>query len=361
MTLGRLGSAEPVQAGWASPPGIDVDAVTDWLQRTISDLEPPIRFSQIIGGRSNLTFLIEDSQGSRWVLRRPPLGHVLATAHDMAREARIMLALRDGPVPVPPVVAVCREESVTGAPFYVMGFVPGTVLRTRAVTERTLGEEQRRTAALALVELLASLHAIFPDHVGLGDLGRPDGYIERQLRRWRTQVAQSQSTILPLVDEVHAKLEGAIPDSSRTSIVHGDFRLDNCIVSDTGSINAVLDWELCTLGDAFADLGLLLVYWSEAGEAVTMLDDAPTTAAGFPSRAEVVEHYSAVAGCHPTDLEFYTAFAYWKLACIVDGVSNRLQAGTMGDSDVSAASYADKAIWLADEAAQAIRQHSRIR
>lgn len=358
MTLRHLGSFELAFEGAVDPPGIDVDAVTGWLQGKIEDLEPPLRFSQIIGGRSNLTFVMEDARGQRWVLRRPPLGIVLATAHDMAREASILAALRSSPIPVPGVAAVCRDETITGAPFYVMDLVPGTVLRTRAVAERVLEPEQRREVGFALVELLASLHAIRPSDVGLDGLGRGDGYVERQLRRWRAQVGETSSTILPLIDEVHRDLGNAIPSAPRTAIVHGDFRLDNCIVSATGSVEAVLDWELCTLGDPLADLGMLLVYWSEPGDTMMMLDDAPTTAAGFPTRRQVLERYSLVSGGGLFDLDFYTSFAYWKLACIVDGVANRLRAGMMGESDVSAGVYAEKAIWLAEEAAQVLRRSS---
>lgn len=347
----HTGTSDPVVV---ESPGIDRRAVTDWLLAKIPDLQPPVSFAQIVGGRSNLTFFVTDGSGAQWVLRRPPLGHVLKTAHDMAREFRILSALQPSYIPVPVPVALCRDESITGAAFYVMERVAGHVLRTRQLVEETVPTIHRNSLGASLVDLLSALHSLPPAHVGLADLGRGARYIERQLHRWRAQVGDGSTDALPLILEVHAHLTRTIPAASRLAIVHGDFRLDNCVVSETGKILALLDWELCTLGDPLADLGMLLVYWSEPGDAMTMLDDAPTTASGFPDRAAVLERYSSVSGADLSAINFYLAFAFWKLACIVEGVHVRLAAGTMGASDVAADVYADKAVWLAEEAHRAI-------
>jgi aminoglycoside phosphotransferase (APT) family kinase protein len=204
-----------------SPAGIDAGPVTGWLTDRVDVVDPPLRFELITGGHSNLTFRVTDGVGRRWVLRRPPLGQVLATAHDMAREHRIISALAPTDVPVPPVVGLCDDGSVNGAPFYVMEFVEGTIVRDLADANR-LTVEQRRTAGDSLIEVLARIHAVDPESVGLGDLARHDGYISRQLKRWHGQFEASRSRDVPIIDEVHARLLAAIPEQGPATIVHGD-------------------------------------------------------------------------------------------------------------------------------------------
>ncbi len=324
------------------PPGIDVPAVTAWLTENVG-LAAPLTFDLISGGRSNLTYAVSDAAGRKVVLRRPPVSHVLSTAHDMSREFRVISALRDTPVPVPRALAFCADESVTGRPFYVMDFVDGHVLRGVADTEAALGPAERRTAGENLVDVLAGIHQVDVDTVGLGDFARRDGYIERQLRRWHGQFIQSQQQAqdvgvyrpVPVVDEVHALLAGQVPAQLGTAIVHGDYRLDNTIVSAAGVVQAVLDWELCTLGDPLADVGTLLAYWAEdqvgrpAGFAA-LPQTAATGLPGFPSRAEVAARYAATSGRDLSGIGFYVAFAYWKLACILEGVFVRYAAGAQG-------------------------------
>jgi len=226
------------------PEGINAAGVTAWLQAHAAEVEPPLRFSLIAGGRSNLTYTVTDAAGRQFVLRRPPLGPLLPSAHDMGREHRIIAALAGSPVPVPPVVGLCTDETVTGAPFYVMRFVDGLILRDPAVVE-PVSEQLRGAASESLVDVLADLHGVDPDDVGLGDLGRRDGYVERTLRRWRGQWEKSKSREIPLIEEVADRLAAGIPAAGPTRIVHGDYRLDNCIVSpDDGAVRAVLDWEL---------------------------------------------------------------------------------------------------------------------
>jgi len=326
--------------------------VTRWLTERVDAITPPLEFSLITGGHSNLTFTVTDADARRWVLRRPPLGQVLATAHDMAREHRIITALAGTDVPVAPVVGLCDDDAVNGAPFYVMEFVDGTVVRDLGDARR-LTEQARRTAGRSLIEVLAAIHSVQPDDVGLGDLARHDGYIERQLKRWNGQFEASRTRELPIMDEVHAALCAAVPEQGPAAIVHGDYRLDNCMLDTDGNIMAVLDWELCTLGDPLADLGLLLVYWAEPGEPGSLAVTPATGIEGFPSRADLVEHYAAATGRDTSAIDFYVAFGYWKLACIVEGVYSRYAGGAMGDragQDFSA--FGDTVVVLA-EAAQA--------
>ena len=311
--------------------GIDPEPVTAWLAAR-TEVIAPLEFELITGGRSNLTYHVRDAAGTRWVLRRPPLGHVLATAHDVGRESRIMSALEPTAVPVPPIVGRCDDDVVNGAPFIVMAHVDGLVLRDRATAEQ-LDEPVRRTASDNLVDVLAAIHAVDPETVGLGDLGRRDGYVERQLKRWHGQWERSAYTHVTGIDQVHGRLSAAVPDQHDSTIVHGDYRLDNCIVGTDGTIAAVLDWELCTLGDPLADVGLLLVYWSQSGDTFSALPDAPTTATGFPDRAALVERYAAASGRPVDDVDYYVALGYWKLACILAGVATRYAAGQMGSTD----------------------------
>jgi aminoglycoside phosphotransferase (APT) family kinase protein len=313
--------------------GIDVPKVSDWFVVNIPGATAPFSFELIAGGRSNLTFRVSDSAGHAYVLRRPPVSHVLPSAHDMGREHRIISALGSTKVPVAPALGFCADAEVNGAPFYVMAYVEGHVLRDATIAEKALDERRRRRAGENLIDVLADLHSVDIDACGLGDLARREGYIARQLKRWYSQFQQSAELggrSVPAVDEMYRFLSDRIPEQGRAAIVHGDYRLDNTMVDDEGSVLAVLDWELCTLGDAFADLGLLMVYWSEPGDRYTALAGAPTLAAGFPTRAELLERYAARSGRDVGQIDFYTSFGYWKLACILEGVFSRYSAGATG-------------------------------
>jgi aminoglycoside phosphotransferase (APT) family kinase protein len=316
--------------------GIDVDRVTAWFVDHVEGIAPPLSFSLITGGHSNLTFEVADEHGDRWVLRRPPLGHVLATAHDMGREHKILAALGPTAVPVPPVVGLCTDEDVNGAPFYVMDFVDGTVVRDTAAAE-SLSVEQRRAASESIVDTMAAIHSVDVDAVGLGDLGRKEGYIERQLKRWYAQFEKSRNREVPLVDEVHDRLSRNVPEQGPATIVHGDYRLDNCMLGADGHIAAVLDWEICTLGDPLADVGLLQVYWADPDDPTHSGLPAPTSVEGFLTKTELLDRYAERSGRDLTQIGFYVAFGYWKLACIIEGVYARYVAGAMGDrGDASA-------------------------
>ena len=312
--------------------GIDAPRVTEWLAARVPELAPPLQFDLIAGGHSNLTFAVTDARGGRWVLRRPPLGQVLATAHDMGREHRIISALAGTAVPVAPVVGLCEDPEVNGAPFYVMEFVDGIVVRGVDVAG-ALGPDVRRRAGESLVDVLARIHAVDVDAVGLGDLGRKEDYLARQLKRWYGQWELSKTRDLPAIDEVHAHLVAHAPTQVGATIVHGDYRLDNCMISPDGDVIAVLDWEICTLGDPLADVGLLMVYWTDPDDAVANALVAATALEGFPRRADLAARYAEASGRDLAELDVYTAFGYWKLACIVEGVYARYLGGAMGQRD----------------------------
>lgn len=333
--------------------GIDRATVTAWFEANIPDAQGPLAFELIAGGHSNLTYAATDALGHRFVLRRPPLGHVLATAHDMSREHKIISALGPTDVPVAPARGLCTDDSVNGAPFYVMDFVDGRVLRDSAAAG-AITLEARRNAGVSIADTLARIHAVDPDAVGLGDLGKKDGYIARQLKRWYSQFQQSQTRELSVVDEVHEALSARIPEQGPPAIVHGDYRLDNCMTDADGNVIAVLDWEICTLGDPLADVGLLMVYWTEATDSSPMLLTAPTTVAGFLSRKEVLDRYAEVSGRDLSQIDFYIAFGYWKLACIVEGVYARYVGGAMGSDASGFEGFAVQVERCAEAAADAV-------
>ncbi|MFJ8809269.1 phosphotransferase family protein [Streptomyces sp. NPDC102490] len=308
------------------PPGLDLDRLRLLLDRERPGLVTgPLSGRLIEGGRSNLTYAVSDGT-DRWVVRRPPLGHVLATAHDMRREHRVIDALYPTDVPVPRPVLLCEDEEVLGAPFYVMEFVDGTPFRT-AEQLAPLGPERTRAAVLNLVDTLVGLHAVDPAEAGLADFGRPEGFLDRQLRRWAKQLDASRNRDLAGIDELHATLGRELPRSPAPTVVHGDYRLDNVLIGGEGDeIRAILDWEMSTLGDPLTDLGLLVMYSSPLG-----MPDSPVSttaqAPGHPAPAELVERYAARSGRDVSTVAWYTAFAWFKLAVILEGIHYRYTLG----------------------------------
>jgi aminoglycoside phosphotransferase (APT) family kinase protein len=306
-------------------PGLDVGRLGEYLDRERPGLvRGPIEASVIPGGRSNLTYFVGDGV-SEWVLRRPPLGHVLATAHDMAREFRVISALH-GVVPVPGTVLLCEDEGVLGAPFYLMERVRGTVYRTAAQTAN-LSTGDKRTLACSLIDVLADLHAVDPDAVGLADFGRPEGFLARQVRRWSGQLEQSRSREVAGIDRLQTVLAESVPVSPEPALVHGDYRLDNVIAGDGQRVAAVLDWEMATLGDPLTDLGLFLLYWDGLGAVENPVLGGVGTAAGFPAGAELVRRYEERRGVDVGPLDWYFAFACFKLAVIAEGIWFRYTRG----------------------------------
>jgi aminoglycoside phosphotransferase (APT) family kinase protein len=315
-------------------PGLDVRALQDWLLLNQPELigAVPLTASLIAGGRSNLTYAIRGA-AEPLVLRRPPLGHVQTTAHDMAREFRVISALRGSRVPVPRAVRYVEDPTAgVDAPFYLMERVKGRPMVTRDANA-PYTPAQLRELSLDLARTLAHLHSIQPESVGLGDFGRPDGFLVRQVERWGKQYAGSRSRALPELDALQSELHAGIPETRRSSILHGDYRLDNALVRDiAGSpqLSAILDWEMATLGDSLTDLGLLGLYWninSLGSELQGAVPSAVDIAAGYPAFEELVDEYSETAGVIVPELPWYLGLAAFKLAVILEGIHFRYQAG----------------------------------
>jgi aminoglycoside phosphotransferase (APT) family kinase protein len=317
-----------------APEGVDLDRLRTFFAEHVdgASADRELTAELIAGGRSNLTYGISDGE-HRWVLRRPPLGHVLPTAHDMGREYRVLSGLADTDVPVPRTHAFCDDESVNDAPFYVMERVDGQILRTADDIGR-LRADQAASCSRELIEVLARIHAVDYEAVGLGGFGHPEGYLERQVRRWGEQWERSKAADLPAVDELARRLQAALPESGPPTIVHGDYRLDNTMLAldDPTRIVAVLDWEMATLGDPLADVGLFLLYWAQNDAQVIATGDGISTDAGFLSHDEVVACYAERSGRRVDELDWYVVFAGYKLAIIVEGIAARYRMGkTLGE------------------------------
>ena len=337
--------------------GINEVNVGRWLNDNIDGFTSPYSYSLIAGGRSNLTYKVTDSAGRHVVLRRPPLGHVLATAHDMAREHRIVSAIGSSSVPVPRTLGICTDLSVNDAPFYVMSFVEGVVLDSPTKGE-TLQTPLRRVASGHLIDVLADLHSLDVDDIGLGDLAKRTGYIERQVKRWTTQWENSKTRDLSAIDEVARILANNIPPQQGVVVAHGDYRFGNCLTDiATGQIVAVLDWELCTLGDPLADLGYIGVYWTDNGHPLLREVD-PSGIEGFPKYAELVQRYADKTGRDVSNVGYYRAFSSWRLAIISEGVFARFTKGAMGDTDQDTAVMKASTEVLAESALPAVREMS---
>ncbi|NKQ52196.1 phosphotransferase family protein [Amycolatopsis sp. K13G38] len=325
---------------------LDEKRVSRWLAE--HGLAEPVEFELIAGGRSNLTFRLTDAAGALYALRRPPTGGVLTTAHDMSREWRFVSALSGTAVPVARPLAYCADPEVTGAEFYVMGFVDGRVLADES-EGRAFPPGARAEAGEQLVDVLVALHALDPVELGLGDLVRRTGYAQRQLRRWRAQVHATGAPELALLDDVHDLLARHVPQQSN-GIVHGDYRPGNVAFGPDGGVRAVFDWELATSGDPLADLGWLAASWREPGEEIPAVTPTPSTVPGFPSRAEMVARYAARSGRDVADLPYWIAFARWRAACIGVGVRARYLGGHMADDGYQAQARAEETVRLAEAA-----------
>lgn len=334
--------------------GVDGEAIGEWFAANIPRVETPLHFEQMSGGRSNLTYMVTDAASNRWVLRRPPLGTVTRNAHNVVREAVVLQRLADTAVPVPAVLGVCDDNRVNGAPFFVMGHCDGTIVRDAAQFADVADESQRQTVAQSLVEVLARLHSADLASMGWGGRTAQRGYVQRQLRRWSENWERDRVRVLPSIEHARNALSRSIPPQRRTSVVHGDFRLDNCVIGPDFSVVGVLDWELSTVGDPLADLGQFLVYWAEPGDEVTALENPPTVVSGVPSRAELVRSYREAIGPQlefdDAEIDFYIAFNWWKTACIVENVYTRMSYGSMGQTDRSPESFGAQAERLAAQA-----------
>ena len=324
----------------AAPPGIDVAGVRAFFARHVPGGDAKLSFHLLAGGRSNLTYRVDVEGEPRrsFVLRRPPLGHVLPTAHDMVREHRVLSALAATRVPVAKPVALCEDPAVNGAPFYVMEYRPGVILEREIPKGFAESTEERRRLSLALVETLVQLHAVDFEALGLGDFGRPAGYLERQVRRWSQQWERSKTRDLPAIDALAKRLAERLPASPPPTLVHGDFRLGNLALdpSDPGRVVAIFDWEMATLGDPLSDLGYTLIYWGEEADPMRIRPEgshlAVTARPGFLTRAELVAEYARRSGRDVSQIDFYQVLALFKLAVITEGIHARgLMGKTVGE------------------------------
>jgi aminoglycoside phosphotransferase (APT) family kinase protein len=330
--------------------GIDVERVTEWLAVHVPELRPPLSFTRVGEGQSNLTFRVDDSGSWRIVLRRPPLGEILASAHDVAREHRILSSLGPTGFPVPRTLGLCEDRDVTGAPFYAMEHVDGVIL-TRTSTAERLPPDVRAAVGRAIASALAQLHAVDLDAAGFGDFRRPESLISRQLRRWRRQWEASKTRDLAEIDEVADRLERRMPEERETVLLHGDYHLHNFVLGEDGSVRAVLDWELCAAGDPLADVGQMVAYWNELRSSDGLFRDPVAALAGFPDASRLAASYAEASGRDLAELGYWVAFAYWKIAIIIEGVyrrwlnnpENGTDAGTLAPSVARLAALAREA------------------
>jgi aminoglycoside phosphotransferase (APT) family kinase protein len=307
-------------------PGLDLDRLDAYLAFATPGLVTgPLAAEVVAGGRSNLTYYLTDGT-NKWVLRRPPLGHVLRTAHDMGREFRVLSALAKTSVPVPTTIHLCADPEPLGAPFYLMEHVSGEVLRTRQQLE-DLGAQATTTVVERLIDVLAELHTVDPASVGLADFGRPEGYLNRPVVRWQKQLDSSRSREVAGIDELHDRLAASVPVSTRYTLLHGDYRLDNALVDTAAAdIAAVLDWEMATLGDPLADVGLFVVYTSgRRGDDIITGD--VTSAPGFPPTEDLIARYAERTGIDVSTLDWYVGLNCFKLAVVLEGIHYRFTQG----------------------------------
>lgn len=336
-------------------PGYDQGSVGQWIAANIADLTPPFQWQQLEGGHSNLTYLLVDQAGRRAVIRRPPMGELLPKAHDMAREFSVISGLGPTAVPVPTAYGLCEDLSVTGALFYVMSEVDGQALYTAEAVEEWLSMEARAAVGLSFIETLAALHSIEPDDVGLGDLGRRDGYVHRQLKTWyRSWTASAEAAAYDddRIHDLHQLFSDRAPEQGPGRIVHGDYGLHNCMLSQQGTVTAVLDWEIATLGDPLADFAYALNGWGDPDDLVRLSHESATTAPGFSRRQTLADRYAEVTGADLTSLDFYRAFNYWKTACILHGVYSRYMEGKKSTEGIDVPSLKERMILAIDLAAE---------
>ena len=352
----------------SDPPGLRLASLSTWMQDNIAgfDASADLQATLLAGGRSNISYKLTDASGASWVLRRPPLGHIMPSAHDMGREFRVLSGLNSVSYPTPATRGYCEDESVIGAKFMMMDFVDGRVIES-AQTASILSATQAGEISQELVDTLARLHAVDPAAAGLDQLGKPPGYLQRQVKRWGEQWQITKTRELPEIEALHAWLETAIakvPESLPTSIVHGDYRIDNVILArDKSEIVAVLDWEMSTLGDPISDLAISLVYWSQATDTlrkkIPVAEDV-TSGPGFWSRQQVLDRYVSQTGLDISHLDECVALACFKLAVIMESIHHRNLSGQQLGAAAGAQSTMDEATVALTELGFAVTRQGAI-
>ena len=340
------------------PLGYDTRAVEAWITRHVDGLTPPLAWTRLTGGHSNLTFLIKDATGNRAVIRRPPLGELLPKAHDMGREWALIKALGPTAVPVPRALGFCEDTSVTGAAFYLMSVVDGQPLYTAQDTVRLAPQDKREQLAHSFVDVLADLHSIEPDAVGLSDLGKKDDYIGRQLKAWyRSWNASIGPASLddPRAHSLHDFLLANVPEQGPARVVHGDYGLHNCLIGPQCTVAAVVDWEISTLGDPLADLAYALNWFPDPSDAEPWVSaDSPTSVAGFPGRLALARRYGERTGRDLSKLDYYVAFNRWKSAAIVHGVYARYMEGKKSSEGIDLDNLRSRILLALTQSEQAV-------
>ena len=341
--------------------GYDVPAVEKWISTYVAGLAMPLSWEKLEGGHSNLTYRIQDSNGRIAVIRRPPLGKLLPKAHDMGREWQIISALGPTSVPVAPALGFCESADITGAHFYVMGHVEGMALYKNTDTESWVSSDKRHTLGESFIDVLAALHSLDPDEIGLGDLGKKENYIGRQLKTWYrswTSSAEAAEYDDPRVHEMQEFLGANIPDQGPARVVHGDYGLHNCLFGKDAKVAAVLDWEISTLGDPLADLAYALNQWILPGDVNPVKADAASVVSGMLTRERLAKRYADLTGRDLSNLDYYIGFNWLKSAMIIHGVYARYKEGKKSTDGVDMVDLRDRVTRNINEAEKAI---SRIR
>jgi len=329
-TFPEIPEVAPVREG----EGLDWDRAERWIRERMSELEGAFSVEQFPGGHANLTYLIHFGD-RELVLRRPPFGPVAPGSHDMVREHKVLSKLWEHLTTAPRAFLLCEDESVVGARFFVMERRTGVVIRSRVPDEMRGHPDVERRVSFALIDAMADLHDVDYKAAGLADLGKPEGFVERQISGWKRRWDKAKNVEIPLFDEVHARLERTQPAAGRSSLVHNDLKLDNCQFdpSDPDRVKSIFDWDMTTLGEPLADLGTLLGYWAQADDGD---DRSPTNALtsqpGFPARTELAERYAARRGVDLSSIRWYEAFAIWKTAVVLQQIYIRWVKGQTEDA-----------------------------
>lgn len=339
--------------------GYQIAAVEQWARENVPSLTPPFTWTRLEGGHSNLTYRIDDSNNQPAVIRRPPQGQLLPKAHDMSREWAIISALQDTPVPVPAAYGFCENPDVTGAWFYIMGLVDGRPLYNSEETLAWVPEQRRTRLAHSFIDVLADLHSVDPDKVGLGNLGKRDSYVGRQLKTWYrswTSSIQGAQFDDPRAHDLQNFFLDNLPDQGPIRIVHGDYGFHNCLVAENSTVAAVVDWEISTLGDPLADLAYALNQWSDPTDSTPPAPESATNLPGFPSRTELADRYADRTGRDLANINYYIGFNRWKSACIVHGVYARYLEGKKSTEGIDLPALKSRIELSLDFAEQAINR-----